>query len=115
MSSLSISSRRARPTELVALLAVGALVVLCFLLLSGANTGQVDTGLLIRVGVYLAAAVLTSMALARILPDADQLIFPIVVLLGGVGLVEITRLAPSYGNRQLLWLCIGDAVLLAAA
>jgi len=114
MGSLALQRRATRPVELTGLMFAAALVILAFMLLSGASTGGIQSGLMFRVGIYLGAALVTSLLLARLVPDADQLIFPVVVLLGGIGLVEITRLDPPYGDRQLLWLCIGDVVLLAA-
>jgi cell division protein FtsW len=91
------------------------LVAAAFALLSGAVAGHIQSSLMMHVLLYLGAALATSLVLARLLPNADQLIFPIVILLGGVGLVEITRLSPSLGDRQLLWLVIGDVLLLATA
>lgn len=111
----SLAVPRTRSLELTGIGMAAVLVALAFALLSGANTGRLEASLMTRVAIYLAAAVVTSLILARLLPEADQLIFPVVVLLGGVGLVEVTRLQPSEGSRQLLWLCIGDGVLLAAA
>ena len=95
------------------------MVGLGFALLSGAQHGKVVTSMMVPLVLYMAAAFVTSLILARLLPNADQLIFPIVTLLGGVGLIEITRLdhaiGSSLGGKQLLWLIVGDVVLIATA
>lgn len=109
------ANRGPRWLELSFIGAAAVLVLAAVSLLSGAEYGHLQSGLMVRVGIYLAAAIITSMLLSRLLPDADQIVFPLVVLLGGVGLVEITRLSPDLGSRQLLWLIIGDLVLLGAA
>lgn len=111
----TLPTRRPRWAELSGLGIAAVLVALAFALLSGAEFGHIEQSIVVRVVIYIAAAAATSLALAALLPDADQIIFPIVVLLGGVGLVEISRLSPSLGDRQLLWLVIGDAVLVATA
>ncbi len=106
---------RPRVLELSSIIMALVLVGAAFALLAGAETGRIGTSTMLRLAVYGLAALATSLLLSRLLPGADQLLYPLVVLLGGVGLVEITRLSPSLGDRQLLWLIVGDAVLLLTA
>jgi cell division protein FtsW (lipid II flippase) len=115
----SVRAYRPRWFELSFLLAAALVVGLGFALLSGAQHGKVMSSMMVPLVVYMAAAFVTSLILARLLPNADQLIFPLVIFLGGVGLIEITRLdhaiGSSLGDKQLLWLVVGDVVLLATA
>lgn len=111
MSAIGLGRYRPRWLELSAIVAATVLLAIAFALLSGAQSGHVQRSMMLRVAIYLVAAFLTSLVLARLLPKADQLIFPLVVLLGGVGLVEVTRIDPALGDRQLIWLIIGDLVL----
>lgn len=106
---------RPRWLELGGICFATILVAGAFALLSVAQVGHIQDSVMVRVLVFLLAAVVTSLLLSRLLPFADQLIFPAVVLLCGVGLVEITRLSPAEGKKQLLWLVIGDGLLLATA
>jgi cell division protein FtsW (lipid II flippase) len=90
----------------------GLLVCLAFVLLSLAETQQIGVGIAAIALIFVASSVATSLVLAKLAPSADQLIFPIVVLLSGMGLVEIYRLDHQLAVRQLTWLVIGDIVLL---
>src|SRR5512139_313291 len=45
--------------------------------------------------------------------ERDPLLLPIVALLTGLGPIEIARLAPSFLPRQLVWLVVSTAMLLA--
>jgi cell division protein FtsW (lipid II flippase) len=53
--------------------------------------------------------------LNRYLPTRDTLLFPIVMLLSGWGLVLIERLAPNFADRQTIWLCLGVGAMLISA
>ena len=62
------------------------------------------------------SAIIGAFVLNRRLPNCDPLLFPLVMLLSGWGLVAIERLAPAFAERQALWLFISlSALLLAAA
>jgi cell division protein FtsW (lipid II flippase) len=115
MSASVLAPKRLRWRELSGILMAAVLVATAFALLSGAETSHIESSLMVHVLLYIVAAIVTSLILSRLLPNADQMIFPIVVLLGGVGLVEVTRLSPQLGDRQLLWLVIGDVLLIVTA
>lgn len=53
--------------------------------------------------------------LQRRLRERDPLLLPIAALLSGWGLIEVARLAPAFMWRQILWLPISIAALLAVA
>lgn len=45
-------------------------------------------------------------------PAADQLLLPLVAVLSAIGLLMVTRLAPSVASRQMLWIGVGALALL---
>lgn len=49
------------------------------------------------------------------LPRRDPLIFPLVMFLTGWGLLMIDRLAPTFADRQALWLVVALAAMLGTA
>jgi len=53
--------------------------------------------------------------LNRLLPGRDPLLLPVTALLCGWGLIEIARLAPPFLERQMVWLPVSLAALLAVA
>lgn len=64
------------------------------------------------VGVWIVCAAFGHSALQRRLPHRDPLLFPLAMFLTGWGLNLISRLVPSYTDRQTLWLVMGLAVML---
>jgi cell division protein FtsW (lipid II flippase) len=50
--------------------------------------------------------------LHRFKPLHDPIIFPLLALLTGWGVILLARLAPNFLTRQIIWLCLGTAVLL---
>ncbi len=74
-----------------------------------------DGGIWSNYVVWLACAAVGAFILERKLPERDGLLFPLVMLLSGWGLVAIERLAPAFAERQALWLLIGLGALLFAA
>lgn len=65
--------------------------------------------------VWLALMAGTHLILHRFKPRRDPFILPLVALLTGWGLVLIDRLAANFLARQVMWLVLGTAVLLAIA
>ncbi|HVO43660.1 MAG TPA: FtsW/RodA/SpoVE family cell cycle protein [Aggregatilineales bacterium] len=61
--------------------------------------------------VWVGGAAGGHLILRRRLPYRDALIFPIVMLLTGWGLVAIDRSAPDFASRQSIWLVISLAVM----
>lgn len=47
---------------------------------------------------------------SRRLPDSDPYLLPVAALLSGWGLLTIWRLDPTFGMRQLTWLCLSIAL-----
>ncbi len=65
--------------------------------------------------VWGACAIGGNMILNRYLPERDTLLFPIVMLLSGWGLVLIERLAPNFADRQAIWLLVSVGAMLVSA
>lgn len=61
---------------------------------------------------WLICAVVGHGVLNRFLPKRDKLLFPIVMMLSGWGLVTIDRLAPRFADRQTAWLAVGVVAML---
>ncbi len=64
---------------------------------------------------WLGCAVSGHLILNRYLPRRDPLLFPVVMLLSGWGLILIDRLAPIFADRQTVWLIISLVALLITA
>ena len=64
--------------------------------------------------VWLFWVLLIQRTLKKKLPNRDPLIFPIVALLSGWGLLNICRLSSSLGLLQMLWLSVGCLVIILA-
>lgn len=66
--------------------------------------------------VWLVCAALGHLLLRRYLPAHDPFLFPLAMILSGWGLVMIDRLAPSFADRQAVWLTAAlTAMILTAA
>lgn len=63
--------------------------------------------------VWLATATGMHLLLDRLIPERDPYLIPIVLLLSGWGLVLIARLAPPFLGRQVIWLVLSGAALVA--
>lgn len=61
---------------------------------------------------WLAAAVLTSRAAARLRPDTDPTLLPVAYLLSGWGILAIWRVSPVFAWRQAAWLWVASLALL---
>ena len=65
--------------------------------------------------IWITCAFAGTLLLNRYLPARDPLLFPVAIFLSGWGLVAIQRLAPSFAERQALWLVISIAAMIFAA
>ena len=65
--------------------------------------------------LWISCALVGGKILHHFLPDRDPLLFPIVMFLSGWGLLTITRLAPTFANRQEIWLLISTGAMLLVA
>lgn len=101
---------RWRLREAGLLISGGALVLCGAMTASATRSGEIVSPSVALVLGYLAAALVIHLALSVAGAGGDQLIFPVAVVLGGLGLVFITRLDADFGLRQTVWLGLGLAV-----
>lgn len=65
--------------------------------------------------IWVICAVAGTWILNRYLPQRDPLLFPLAMFLSGWGLVAIERLAPTFADRQAIWLLISVLAMLLTA
>jgi peptidoglycan glycosyltransferase len=70
------------------------------------NAGEV----LFISGIFLLSFLFLAVAVRRWAPAATRVFLPLVALLTGVGIVEVTRLDPDLGLLQAWWLLTGSAI-----
>ncbi len=96
------------------LLALAAIFVFAGMaLIVLARPAQTDVWL--TFAIWLLCAVAANAILQRFLPGHDPLLLALPILLSGWGLVAIERLAPSFADRQALWLIISALAMLGTA
>jgi cell division protein FtsW (lipid II flippase) len=90
-------------TERRLLILAGAFVVVNFaaLMLVRGNTLMLQWMPLL---IWLGCALTGHLLLRRYLPHRDPMLFPLAMFLSGWGLVIIDRVAPSFADRQAVWL-----------
>jgi peptidoglycan glycosyltransferase len=62
--------------------------------------------------VWLMCAFVGSIALGRLLPRRDPVLFPLVMFMSGWGILAIDRLNAPFADRQVIWLLVSTAALL---
>lgn len=83
--------------------------------LAMAIQNPIDWRIWLTYGVWLICAFVGHQVLDRYMPQRDALLYPIVMILSGWGLVLIKRLAPNFADRQTLWLVIATGAMIAIA
>jgi peptidoglycan glycosyltransferase len=68
--------------------------------------------LAVPLGLF-AAFILAHLAIRKLAPNADPALLPVVFAISGIGIAFVMRLAPSTASRQVIWLFLGIAVMLA--
>lgn len=106
----SLVSRRER----MLLVLIGVFLAVNSLALSIARPDALVTHWLPFLG-WIGCAVVGNNLLNRHLPARDALLFPLVMLLSGWGLVVIDRLAPNFADRQGVWLILSVTAMLIVA
>ncbi|HLF26967.1 MAG TPA: FtsW/RodA/SpoVE family cell cycle protein [Anaerolineae bacterium] len=118
--TLSFPGRRSltqpRIRERVLLIVAGLFTLAGFIQLSWADPLALAPHLYV-IGPFAWAAMFTTahVVLNRYLPERDPLIAPIVGLLTGWGLLLVARLSRTDFPRQVIWMLIGAAAMLAVA
>ena len=105
--------RTRRATELWLLIAATPVVVLLFAMLL-VNDGTALTLEAFAVPLGLVAAFLVAhVALRKFAPGADPALLAIAFLLSGIGITFVLRLAPDSATKQVVWLFVGVALMIA--
>ncbi|MDZ4770632.1 MAG: FtsW/RodA/SpoVE family cell cycle protein [Chloroflexota bacterium] len=95
----------------VLLIGLGALFLLVNVTALSIIRPRADGSIWLIFGAWLLCVVIGELALTRILPRRDPLLFPLVMLLCGWGLIIIERVAPNFADRQAIWLVVGVAAM----
>jgi cell division protein FtsW (lipid II flippase) len=101
--------------ERLLLLLAALFVFLNAIALGFVRSGSIQGDDLAIPGIWLLAMGAAHTVLHRFRPQRDPVLLPIYGLLSGWGLLLISRLAPNFLWRQLLWLVLGTAVLVLVA
>lgn len=104
---------RFRWLELFLLVLAGGIVLGGFADLSAVDHHRVLQSDLRLPALYGGSTFVLSLWMGRFAPRADQLVFPAVALLAGVGALIVTRLDASLGHRQIVWMLLGEALVMA--
>lgn len=100
-----------RTTELFLLFLAAIPVILLYAMyVVNSNTELTVSTLGVPLGLFAAFAA-AHMAIRWLAPGADPAILPIVFVLSGIGITELTRLAPELAVGQVAWLFISVAAM----
>jgi cell division protein FtsW (lipid II flippase) len=80
----------------------------------GTWTGEINWSVWISLAAWTAVFALVNQQVNKILPEHDPYLLPAAGLLMGWGLLEISRLAPTFGLRQSAWLVAAMALFILA-
>lgn len=96
-----------RGTELLLLGIAGIIVMLMFGTLVVVQGLELSlTTLAIPIGIIV-AFLIAHFSIRKLAPSSDPVILPIVLVLVGIGITFITRLAPDLALKQVMWLFAG--------
>jgi len=102
-----------RNMELLLLIIAAPIVILLFGSLVVVNGGELSVNTLgVPIGIF-AAFVGAHLAMRRFAENTDPAILPITFALSGIGIAYVTRLAPDLAVRQVVWLFLGIACMVA--
>jgi peptidoglycan glycosyltransferase len=102
-----------RRAELGLLVLAVAVTGGAYTLASLGQTSSVPADILPFLGVIAALFFAAHLAVRRLAPEADGLLFPLVALLNGIGYVFIARLDPDLADNQATWTFVGIAAFVA--
>jgi cell division protein FtsW (lipid II flippase) len=107
--------RSFRTVELGLFLYPVALLAAASLLLHFARGNEWDMADFAEIVVFAVVLLGLHVALSWRLGHADQILLPVVATLSALGLVAVSRLEPSLGPRQAVWVILGAVALLVTA
>ena len=105
--------RTRRSTELWLLIAASPVVLLLFAMLLVNDGAELSlSSFAVPLGLF-ASFIIAHIALRKFAPGADAAILPIAFLLSGIGITFVLRLAPDSAGRQVIWLFLAVALMIA--
>jgi peptidoglycan glycosyltransferase len=110
---MSASSQARRRAELGLLLLAIAVTAGAYTLASLGKTSSVPANIGPFLGILIALFLGAHVAIRRLAPEADGMIFPLVALLNGIGYVFIARLDPDLAENQATWTLVGIVAFVA--
>lgn len=102
-----------RRAELGLLLLAIAVTGGAYTLASLGQTSSVPANIGPFLGIIAALFIGAHLAIRKLAPEADGLLFPLVALLNGIGYVFIARLDPELADNQATWTFVGIAAFVA--
>jgi peptidoglycan glycosyltransferase len=109
---VTATSQARRRAELGLLLLAVAVTGGAYTLASLGQTSSVPANIGPFLGIVVALFVTAHLAIRRLAPEADGLIFPLAALLNGLGYVFIARVKPSLAANQATWTFVGIAAFI---
>ncbi|MGN0034507.1 MAG: FtsW/RodA/SpoVE family cell cycle protein, partial [Coriobacteriales bacterium] len=104
--------RTKRNIELALLVAaLPVLIVLFATLIVTSNEPLSVQSFSVPLGLFV-AFVAAHVAVRRFAPEADPALLPITLLLSGIGIAFVLRLAPDQANRQVVWLFVSIVAMI---
>lgn len=117
MTAASWDNAQSKPriqTEAILLAMAGGFIFVNYLAL-GLVRGDTSASHWVTFVVWTICAISGSIILNRLLPQRDQLLFPLIMFASGWGLIIIDRLAPRFADRQTIWLIVSLIGMLLVA
>ncbi|MFN8018781.1 MAG: FtsW/RodA/SpoVE family cell cycle protein [Acidimicrobiales bacterium] len=110
---MSVTGQARRRAELGLLLLAIAVTGGAYTLASLGQTSSVPANIGPFLGIIAALFIGAHLAIRKLAPNADGLIFPLCALLNGIGYVFIARLDPKLADNQATWTFVGIAAFVA--
>ena len=105
--------RNRRTTELLLLTAALPILVLLFAMyLINSNTPLTVSSFAVLIGLFV-AFLISHLVIRKFTPNADPAILPVTFLLSGIGIIFVMRLAPDLAVKQVAWLYLSIAAMIA--
>ena len=102
-----------RNIELLLLIAAMPVLLLLFAMAALNDSNEITiASLALPISLFM-AFLAAHIAVRRFAPAADPALLPIVLMLSGIGIAFVKRLAPSLADRQTLWLFLSIVAMVA--
>ena len=102
-----------RNLELILLALAACPVIVLFCVLAAVRGDTLGAASWLVPAGLVASFIGAHLAVRKWAPEADPAILPITLLLSGIGIVFVTRLAPAAAPKQVAWLALGIVCMVA--